>query len=762
MKSSGHRARRGRQVQAVWLPGILLWLLAFGAIAAAPHVLWTLAPAAGPSLAKSGAPGVYPIEFEPRALTEWAVGEPGELALPGGRIYPITASRVEVHASGNHSWIGKYAVNGWTYVAVLTYGPAGLLGEVRTPEGLMVLTVLAGEHSRPVLVDTSAAGWRMPQAGRSDSRTPPPTTTGTAPVAQLPEPKALDVQSTIDVLIGYTDGMVARAGSVAAVLARMDHLIAVSNQAYIDSQIAITLRLVHTVQVGYTDHNDNEVALSALTNAIDPVLAPMQGLLRDRYGADLVVLLRPLDYPAQVNCGVAWEAGGGGNGDFIGTRRELGFAVISDGNNVNGDSAFCSDVTFPHELGHNMGAAHDIGVVTGGGSVPPNPPDGAYPYSYGYVSNATYSTSLGVNVCTVHGDPNCFGTIMSFISSNGALRFSNPLQSDCPIGQPCGTADADNARALNNTRIGVSGWNPTKVPFNGVAAGTPQTTAFNSPFAQTLKVTIRDATNALVPGVTVNFLAPLSGASATLDAPSAVTDSNGVAQVSASANGIAGTYTVVGMATSGLVVSPFAFSLTNGAPTLAVTTNGNGTVAGDGINCPGTCTISPLSGTVVTLTAAAVGGSVFTGWLGSGCTGLGICIVTVNAANTVSATFAPAGTVASLDADLCSASTKYDALTDGLIIVRFMSGLTGTGLTTGVTGSGGTCRNSGALLAYLTNIAPKLDVDGNGTTDPLTDGMMILRYLFGLRGNAVSQGVIGAGATQTAAQIVANIAALEP
>jgi hypothetical protein len=41
-----------------------------------------------------------------------------------------------------------------------------------------------------------------------------------------------------------------------------------------------------------------------------------------------------------------------------------------------------------------------------------------------------------------------------------------------------------------------------------------------------------------------------------------------------------------------------------------------------------------------------------------------------------------------------------------------------------------------------------LDVDGNGTADALTDGLMILRALFGLTGTSVTNGAIGSGATR--------------
>ena len=51
---------------------------------------------------------------------------------------------------------------------------------------------------------------------------------------------------------------------------------------------------------------------------------------------------------------------------------------------------------------------------------------------------------------------------------------------------------------------------------------------------------------------------------------------------------------------------------------------------------------------------------------------------------------------------------------------------------------------TGSLLSVCT-----LDVDGNGNTDALTDGLVILRALFGLTGTSVTAGAIGGGAART-------------
>jgi hypothetical protein len=45
-----------------------------------------------------------------------------------------------------------------------------------------------------------------------------------------------------------------------------------------------------------------------------------------------------------------------------------------------------------------------------------------------------------------------------------------------------------------------------------------------------------------------------------------------------------------------------------------------------------------------------------------------------------------------------------------------------------------------------------LDIDGNNQVDALTDGLLILRYVFGLRGDVLIAGVVGGDATRTTAE----------
>lgn len=64
---------------------------------------------------------------------------------------------------------------------------------------------------------------------------------------------------------------------------------------------------------------------------------------------------------------------------------------------------------------------------------------------------------------------------------------------------------------------------------------------------------------------------------------------------------------------------------------------------------------------------------------------------------------------------------------------------------------------SNVTVTYRTACqACTLDVDGNNTVDALTDGLMLLRAMFGLTGTSVTNGAVGGGATR------ANWAAIRP
>ena len=104
------------------------------------------------------------------------------------------------------------------------------------------------------------------------------------------------------------------------------------------------------------------------------------------------------------------------------------------------------------------------------------------------------------------------------------------------------------------------------------------------------------------------------------------------------------------------------------------------------------------------------------------------------------------------------ANGDFDALTDGLIILRYAFGMRGDSLIDGVIANEAmrtTPFNIETFIANLLNLnefeSVVLDFDFNGSFDALTDGLIILRYAFGMRGDSLVDGVISEDAMRISA-----------
>ena len=106
------------------------------------------------------------------------------------------------------------------------------------------------------------------------------------------------------------------------------------------------------------------------------------------------------------------------------------------------------------------------------------------------------------------------------------------------------------------------------------------------------------------------------------------------------------------------------------------------------------------------------------------------------------------------------ANGQVDALTDGLLAIRYMFGLRDAPLTANATGPG-VARNATQMSQFLSNNAA-FDIDGNGQVDALTDGLLLLRYLFGLRNAQLTANALAVNATRTGPQIEAYLQSLIP
>jgi len=88
-------------------------------------------------------------------------------------------------------------------------------------------------------------------------------------------------------------------------------------------------------------------------------------------------------------------------------------------------------------------------------------------------------------------------------------------------------------------------------------------------------------------------------------------------------------------------------------------------------------------------------------------------------------------------------SLQAQALTDGLLVIRHLFGFSGVSLTSGALSDDAGRDSPEAIADYLTEADPELDIDGDGLSQPLTDGLLLIRYLFGFSGESLISGAIG-------------------
>jgi Divergent InlB B-repeat domain len=131
-----------------------------------------------------------------------------------------------------------------------------------------------------------------------------------------------------------------------------------------------------------------------------------------------------------------------------------------------------------------------------------------------------------------------------------------------------------------------------------------------------------------------------------------------------------------------------------------------------GINCGTTCTANFGQGTTVSLTATAASGSSFSGW-GGACSGTGACVVTMDAAKTVSANFVVSSTptfalTVSKTGNGTISSTPSGINCGSVCTGNYVQGTNVTLTATPVTGSsfggwGGACSGTGSTCTVSIN-----------------------------------------------------------
>lgn len=93
-------------------------------------------------------------------------------------------------------------------------------------------------------------------------------------------------------------------------------------------------------------------------------------------------------------------------------------------------------------------------------------------------------------------------------------------------------------------------------------------------------------------------------------------------------------------------------------------------------------------------------------------------------------------------------SGSTEALTDGLLMLRYLFGFEGNALTSGAVASANANWGAPEIVRYLRAAGIDLDIDGNQKAEALSDGLLFLRYAFGFRNDALISGALGANASR--------------
>ena len=93
----------------------------------------------------------------------------------------------------------------------------------------------------------------------------------------------------------------------------------------------------------------------------------------------------------------------------------------------------------------------------------------------------------------------------------------------------------------------------------------------------------------------------------------------------------------------------------------------------------------------------------------------------------------------------------------------YLFGFTGDALISGALSADASVTQPAAITEQINGLGLALDIDGSGKAEALTDGLLVIRRLFGFDGAALVSGALATNATRTdAAVIAAYIDGLSP
>lgn len=317
------------------------------------------------------------------------------LSIPlfDGKSYTVIQRKsegFEFRGEDDFTWRGKLIENDFRGDVVLTFYKGHMTGLIYSPKAVYEI-VAKGNKQVLIELDQSLFPDCAGEIKAPESEKFTQENVGTLE----------DSGDRIDVLVVYTEAVKNAVGGDSQAQTLAQNAVDAANTAYINSKIRQRLRLVRSEQTALTESND----LASLRADV------ATQNLRNAHNADMVAML----VNSLSGCGIGYLMTSVGSG-FGSSAYSITLRTCAVGN-----------LTFAHELGHNMGSAHN----------PENGGSSAYSYSFGHYVNGNYRTVMSYsNLCT-----------------SGCTRvpqFSNPavIYNDAPTGI---LETRNNARSIENT-----------------------------------------------------------------------------------------------------------------------------------------------------------------------------------------------------------------------------------------------------------------------------------------------------------------------
>jgi hypothetical protein len=324
--------------------------------------------------------------------------------LLDGKIYEAARESLEIRETGDFTWRGKLTSTGSSDDVILTFKNGFVAGLIYAGEKVYEI-VPAGEKQILIELDQKLFPECAGDVEGEKEKNQANTNAGKAPAV------AADSGDRIDVLMLYTEAVKAALGGDAQAQTFAQQAIDATNTTYINSKIRQRLRLVRVQQTSMVETGVLGTELAALRTSAETAE------LRNTYNADLVAMISN----STDNCGIGYLMGninGNPNNGFTVTARNCAVGNLS----------------FAHELGHNMGSHHN----------PENGSNATLPYSYGHYVNGVFRTVMS------YTDPCTQGCNRRPYFSNPAISFN---------GHPTGVENQrDNVRSINATADAIANY----------------------------------------------------------------------------------------------------------------------------------------------------------------------------------------------------------------------------------------------------------------------------------------------------------------